>query len=70
MRLEAAAVHEAIATAAGRALAPSLRQIAGAWWLAQFDPYAEVARRSKAAFQACFPGAKGRDALLFTRSQV
>ena len=68
--METAVVHEVVVTSAGRALANSLKQLAGPWWLAQSDPYGEAARRSRACYQSCFPGVKALEALLFCRAQV
>ena len=70
VRWEAAVVNGVVTAGAGRGLAPTLKQIVGPWWLAQFDLYPDAARRSKAAFDTCFPGAKAREALLFCRAQV
>lgn len=63
-------VHHTMVTAAGRALALSLKQLAGPWWLAQHDPYAEAARTSQAAYHSCFAGPKTLESLLFCRAQV
>lgn len=60
----------ALAAGVGRGLAAALRPLAGPWWLAQFDPASEAARAARAAFQAAFPGARQREALLFCRAQV
>ena len=70
VRSEAAAVHAQITAAAGRGLARSLKQLSGSWWAAQHDEHAEAARSSAGAFQACFPGPKAKEALLFCHSQV
>ena len=70
VRSEAAAVHARVTAAAGRGLARSLKQLAGPWWVAQHDEYAEAARRSAAAFQTCFPGPKAKEAVAFCHSQV
>ena len=63
-------MHARITAAAGRGLARSLKQVAGPWWVAQHDEYAEAARRSSAAFQTCFPGPKAKEAVAFCHSQV
>ncbi|KAK9831453.1 hypothetical protein WJX81_006515 [Elliptochloris bilobata] len=70
VRTEASAVLGALAAGVGRGLAAALRPLAGPWWLAQFDPAAEAARAARGAFQAAFPGARQREALLFCRAQV
>ncbi len=38
--------------AAGRQAAPHLKPLLGPWWMAQFDPHADVAAAARAAFQA------------------
>ncbi len=70
VRTEASAVLGALAGGVGRGLAAALRPLAGPWWLAQFDPAAEAARAARGAFQAAFPGARQREALLFCRAQA
>jgi hypothetical protein len=70
VRTEASAVLGALAGGVGRGLAAALRPLAGPWWLAQFDPATEAARTARAAFQAAFPGARQREALLFCRAQA
>ena len=63
-------MHAHVTAAAGRGLARSLKQLSGAWWVAQHDEYGEAARRSTAAFETCFPGSKAKEALAFCHTQV
>ncbi|KAJ7543989.1 hypothetical protein O6H91_09G060900 [Diphasiastrum complanatum] len=49
----------------GKGLAPHLRSLMGAWWVAQFDPYREAADAAKASFQAAFSGEKRMEALVY-----
>lgn len=60
----------AMAKAVGKGLAPYLKALAGSWWLAQFDLHAEAAAAARDAFQIAFSGAKQKEALLFTRTEV
>ena len=57
-------------TGVGKGLAPFLKPLAGAWWLAQFDPHSDAAAAARQAFQAAFPGPKQQEALAFCRQQV
>ena len=57
-------------TGMGKGLAPFLKPLAAAWWLAQFDPHSDAAAAARQAFQAAFPGPKQREALDFCRQQV
>ena len=59
-----------IVTGVGKGLAPFLKPLAGAWWLAQFDPHSDAAAAARQAFQAAFPGPRQREALAFCRQQV
>jgi hypothetical protein len=51
VRSEASATLGELVTAVGKAVAPHIKQIMGPWWLAQFDPAADVAAAARAAFQ-------------------
>lgn len=55
---------------AGRKLAPFLRVLLPAWWLARFDLHADTAASAQAAMQAAFAGPKQREAILFCRAEV
>lgn len=70
VRAEASAVLKDLVTGVGKGLAPFLKPLAGAWWLAQFDPHSDAAAAARQAFQAAFPGPKQREALAFCRQQV
>ena len=70
VRLEAVLLLGALVQLVGRGLARALRALAGPWALAQADCHAEAAKTARAAFRDTFPGAKAREALLFTRTQV
>eukprot|EP00891_Asterochloris_glomerata_P008818 jgi/Astpho2/8818/Aster-x0370 len=70
VRVEASAVLKKLVTGVGKGLAPFLKPLAGAWWLAQFDPHNDAAAAARQAFQAAFPGPKQREALAFCRQQI
>ena len=67
VRSEACAAMGALAAAVGKRLAPHLKALLPPWWLAQFDPYADVAAAARRSLAAAFPGAKQAAALAFCR---
>ena len=71
VRAEASHACAALAAAVGRGVAPLLKSLLPAWWLAGCDAHAEAAAAARGAFAAAFPAAaKRRDALLFCRAEV
>jgi len=70
VRAEACLVMGAIATAAGRTIAPFIKFIYPYWLLAQHDVSNEVASAAASSMQATFPGQKAADVLLFCRNEV
>lgn len=71
VRAEASHVSAALAAAVGRGIAPLLKSLVPAWWLAQSDVHGEAAAAARAAFAAAFPAAaKRREAVLFCRAEV
>jgi E3 ubiquitin-protein ligase listerin len=67
VRAEACATMGALAAAVGKALAPHLRALLPPWWLAAFDPYADVAAAARRTLAEAFPGPKQAAALAFCR---
>lgn len=67
VRAEASAVMGQLAAAVGKQLLPHLKSLLGAWWMALFDPYADVAATAKKALQDTFPGAKQAEAVIYCR---
>ena len=59
-----------IVTRVGRDLAPYLKQVLGAWLVAQCDPYAPAATAAQQAFSAAFPPAKQISAMLYCKDVV
>ena len=70
VRAEACLAMGAVAAAAGRGLAPSLKALLPPWYLAQYDGHAEVAAAAAATLREAFPGAKERGAVMFCRAEV
>ena len=70
VRSESCQVMGAIATAAGRGLAPYLKALLPSWYLAQFDGYAYVASAARSSLHAAFPGDKQRGAVLHCKAEV
>ncbi len=70
VRAEASQVMSLLAVAVGKQIAPHLKSLMGAWWLAQFDPYSEASAAARSGLQAAFPGRKQLEALLFCRAEV
>lgn len=58
------------ASGAGRGLAPHLKQLVGAWFMAQHDLQPEVAKEAAAGFAATFPGAKAQGAVQMYQDQA
>jgi len=58
VRSEACATMGALAAAVGKQLAPQLRALLPPWWLATFDPYADVAAAARRSLGEAFPGRK------------
>lgn len=67
VRSEACAAMGALAAAVGKRLAPHVRALLPHWWLATFDPYADVAAAAARSLAAAFPGQKQAGALAFCR---
>jgi hypothetical protein len=67
VRSEACATMGALAGAVGKQLAPQLRQLLPPWWLATFDPYADVAAAARRSLAEVFPGPKQAGSLVFCR---
>ncbi|KAJ3337142.1 listerin E3 ubiquitin protein ligase 1 [Gonapodya sp. JEL0774] len=61
--------HLEVIRKAGRGVAPYLRDLAGAWVAATFDPAREVARVAQNALQTAFPS-KRQDFLLFVHADL
>ncbi|GBG80437.1 hypothetical protein CBR_g30901 [Chara braunii] len=60
-----------LARSVGRNLGPHLKSLMGAWWVAQFDPWKEVAEAARTGFQGAFPMQKKQlEALVFCREEV
>ncbi|KAI8472755.1 MAG: hypothetical protein J3K34DRAFT_384103, partial [Monoraphidium minutum] len=70
VRSEACATMGALAGAVGKQLAPHLKSLLPPWWLAAFDPYADVAAAARRTLGDAFPGPKQAGALVFCRSDV
>ena len=71
VRCEASQVTTAMAAAVGRGIAPLLKALLPALWLAQYDGYADAAAAARGALAAAFPSpAKQRDAVLYCRAEV
>ena len=54
----------------GRQLAPHLPQLAGVWYLAQYDPHLPAATAASQAWAAAFPPAKQAGALNFCKGHI
>lgn len=67
VRIKAAVVMAAVATAVGKAVAPQLKALLGPWFVASFDPYPDAAAAAKKSLADVFPGRKQLDALTFCR---
>jgi hypothetical protein len=67
VRIKAAAVMAAVASAVGKALAPQLKSLLGPWYLESYDPYPDAAAAAKKSLADVFPGRKQLDALIFCR---
>jgi E3 ubiquitin-protein ligase listerin len=70
VRAQACLAMGAIATAAGRNMAPFIKFVYPYWLLAQHDVSNEVVTAAASSLQATFPGNKAADALLFCRNEV
>ncbi len=70
VRAEACLSMGAIATAAGRNMAPFIKFVYPYWILAQHDVSNEVVSAATNSLQATFPGTKAADVLLFCRNEV
>lgn len=67
VRSEACATMGALAAAVGKQLAPHLKALLPPWWMATFDPYADVAAAARGSLAEAFPGPKQASALVFCR---
>ena len=54
----------------GRALAPHLKSLVGAWFLGQADPHAQAAAAASAAWELAFPAAKQAGAIAFCQTEI
>lgn len=71
MRELTQSTHAVICKAAGRNLAPYLKQLMPHWYLAQFDIYSPVASASRKGFQTVFPNEKKQtEVIKFCISEV
>ena len=60
VRAAAARALGVLVRGAGRGLAPHMRPLVGAWWLARFDPFAECAAAADAAWRTALSDEKRR----------
>ncbi|KAL4534477.1 hypothetical protein Ndes2526A_g05373 [Nannochloris sp. 'desiccata'] len=70
VRAEACLAMGAMATAAGRNMAPFIKFLYPYWLLAQHDVSNEVVSAATSSMQATFPGKKAADVLIFCRNEV
>ena len=54
----------------GRALAPHLKSLVGAWFLGQADPHTQAATAASAAWELAFPAAKQAGAIAFCQAEI
>jgi len=54
----------------GRALAPHLKSLVGAWFLGQADPHTQAAAAASAAWELAFPAAKQAGAIAFCQAEI
>ena len=70
VRCEACLAMGAVAAAIGRDIAPYLKALLPAWYLAQFDAQAEVSAAAQVSLRGAFPGDKESGAVLFCSTEV
>lgn len=62
--------HVQLTSQLGRNLAPYLKEMMGAWFTSQCDPYAPAASLASHSLKTCFPGNKLPDAIAFCHNEI